>query len=1041
MSDIGTRPSARPGPCRFRCPTPTLALGLLLLIFVGAGAAQAQEGIGGTVVDGTTQRPLIGAQVVIDGTELGTITDNRGRFLILNVPGVQATVRVIMIGYRVATVTAQVGTVDLLLEMAQTAVSLDEIVVTGTVQAQLKRSLGTSVGRVEAAQMEEIRPAVDVQQMLSSSVPGVRVMLGGGEVGSGGNIRIRGASSLSLASQPLLYVDGVRVNDANADRGIVGGVGVDSRWPPSRINDLNPDDIESIEIIKGPAAATLYGTEASNGVINVITKRGARGAPRFSLTVKQGAAFIPDVENVFPDVYYRSDAGQIVAVNVLRSDRVTGEYPGDDTSYGPWFRTGNPRSYGGTVSGGSERLAYYFSGDWDRDEGPVVYNWKNKLSARANLNYTPNDRLDVNFGFGYTRSKMRSAGAQQPVTTAIIWGCPSPGCEPGRELPNGIDGPFRGYIAYLPERYEDDIEGYENLDRNTLTATINHRPTDWLAHRLTVGGDFTQQNLTELFRRIDGVGSLFPNGRKSLANSRTAYVNADYSASGTFQVTDALRSETSVGLQYYIKRRESQFSQGDIFPVRQLETVTAGALKSALEDFLENKTIGAYIQQQASWRDRFYLTAAVRGDDNSAFGKNYDFVLYPKVSASWVVSDEDFFGEVPVLSTLKLRSAWGKAGTQPDVFAALRSYEPQVGEGGTPTLTPENLGNPDLEPEVSQELEVGFDASLFDDRIGMEFSYYNKKTKSAIVQVPATPSSGFPGFQFTNVGEVANSGWELGVSGNVFRGEDAQVDLGFTFSTNQNEVTDIGEIPFILQTAFLGQYHVPGFPMATFFHKRVVSADLDTSGTRNVATNAMCEGGDFVTGTPFSAGGGAPVPCDQAPRVPWGNPLPRWEGSFSGTVTLFRDLQLFTLLDFVGDYHMSYGDVRAAHMSFRNTRAILERMDPILLAYDDAGIGNTRRQPGLMNGGFAKLRAVSATYTMPEAWIDMWGASRTTLTLSGENLWTIWVAQESDFGHDLMDPERRQVTGFGSAPGTLNGYVQEGWPNLRRFLATLRVTF
>ncbi len=1015
-------------------------LALLLLLAMPA-AAGAQQSVGGTVVDGANQRPLVGAQVVIDGTELGALTDNRGRFLILNVPGNQVTVRAIMIGYRDATATVEPGTANVVIAMAETAVSLDEIVVTGTAQAQLRRSLGTSVGRVQAAEMEELRPAVDVQQMLSANVPGVRVMLGGGEVGSGGNIRIRGASSLSLSSQPLLYVDGVRVNENNADRGIVGGIGVDSRWPPSRINDLNPDDIESIEIIKGPAAATLYGTEASNGVINVITKRGARGAPRFTLTVKQGAAFIPDVENTFPEVYYRSAAGDIVAVNILRSDRVTGEFPGDDVSYGPWFRTGNPRSYGGTVSGGSETLAYYFSADWDRDEGPVEYNWKNKLSARANLNYTPSENLDINFGFGYARSRMRSAGAQQPLTTAIIWGCPSPGCEPGQSLPNGLDGPFRGYIAYLPERYVNDIEGYENLDRNTVTTTVNHRPTNWLSQRLTVGGDFTQQNLSELFRRIQGVGSLFPNGRKSLANSRTAYINADYSISGSYEVATGLQTETSAGVQYYLKRRESQFSQGDIFPVRQLETVTAGALKSALEDFVENKTVGAYVQEQISWNDRVYFTAALRGDDNSAFGKNYDFVLYPKFSASWVISDEGFFENIPLFSTLKLRSAWGKAGTQPDVFAALRSYEPQIGEAGTPTLTPENLGNPDLEPEVSEELEVGLDASLYDDRIGLEFTYYNKTTRSAIVQVPATPSSGFPGFQFTNVGEVGNWGWELGVNGNVLRGEDAQLDLGFSFSTNQNEVRDIGEIPFILQTAFLGQYHVPGFPMATFFHKRVVSADLDTSGARPVATNAMCEGGDFLPGTPFSAGGGAPVPCDQAPRVPWGNPLPGWEGSASATLTLFGDLQLYTLFDFVGNYHMSYGDVRAAHMSFRNTRAILERSDPILLSYDDAAIGNTRRQPGLMNGGFAKLRAVSATYTLPESWNDLWAASRTTITLSGENLWTAWVAQESDFGHELMDPERRQVTGFGSTPGTLNGYVQEGWPNLRRYLATLRVTF
>jgi len=877
--------------------------------------------------------------------------------------------------------------------------------------------------------------------MLSTTVPGVRVMLGGGEVGTGGNVRIRGASSLTLNSQPLLYVDGVRVNENNADLGLVGGVGVDSSQPPSRLNDLNPEDIASIEIIKGPAAATLYGTEASSGVINIITKRGARGAPQFTLTSKQGVAFIPDVENAFPEIFYPSSSGEIVQVNLLKSDRVTGEYPGDTISYGPWFQTGHSQSYAATLSGGNENLAYYFSADWDRDEGAVSYNWKRRTSARANLNYTPSEKLDIDFGLGYVRSRMRSAGAQQPITTSIIWGCPSPGCQPGTGLPNALDGAFRGYLAYLPERYVDDIEGYENINRTTLTTTLRHRPYDWLTHRLTVGGDFTEQGLSSLYRRIADVGSLYPNGRKSLSVSNTTYLNADYAAIATYAMNENLSFETSAGLQYYEKRIESQFAQGDIFPVRQLETVTSGAIKSAQEDFLQNKTLGAYVQEQIAWRDRVYITGAVRGDDNSAFGENFDFVVYPKVSVSWVLSEEPFFQGIPLLSTLKLRSAWGRAGQQPDLFAALRTYEPQVGEGGTPTLTPENLGNPDLEPEVGEELEVGFDLGLLDERVGVEFTYYTKKTKDAIVQVPVAPSSGFPGFQFTNLGEIANWGWELGLRGNAYTSDDVSVDLGFTFSTNSNEVRDIGDVPFILQNASMGLYHVPGFPLATFFHRRVVSADLNTSGTRNVATNAMCEGGEFIPGTEFSKGGGAPVPCSQAPRVPWGDPLPGWEGSFSSTVTLFRDLQIYALVDFVGDYHMSYGDVRASHMSFRNSRAILERTDPILLAYDDAAIGGTRRQPGLMNGGFAKLRSISATYTLPELWSAKWGASRTTFTLAGENLFTIWVAQEYDFGHRLMDPERRTITGSATEPGTLGGYVQEGWPQLTRFSASLRVTF
>lgn len=264
----------------------------VLLVALGlqaaAGWLAAQQRVGGVVVDATTRRPLPGAQVVVQGTELGAVTDNRGRFLILNVPGDRVTLQVVMIGYGELAETVQTGRTDVVLAVTETAISLDEIVVTGTPQQELVRSLGNAVGGVRAEALVEIAPPPNVQQLLGVAVPGVRVMAAGGDVGSGGNIRIRGAGSMALPSEPLVYVDGVRVNNSFADQGIVSGVGVDGRYPPSRINDLNLEDIESIEVIKGPAAATLYGTEASNGVINIITKKGRRGSPTVSLTVKRG---------------------------------------------------------------------------------------------------------------------------------------------------------------------------------------------------------------------------------------------------------------------------------------------------------------------------------------------------------------------------------------------------------------------------------------------------------------------------------------------------------------------------------------------------------------------------------------------------------------------------------------------------------------------------------------------------------------------------------------------------------------------------------
>lgn len=691
------------------------------------------------------------------------------------------------------------------------------------------------------------------------------------------------------------------------------------------------------------------------------------------------------------------------------------------------------------MSGGSESVKYYFSGEWDRDEGPVGYNWLNKLSGRGNLNWAPSDQLTLDFGVAALRSKLRSASAQQPITTAIIWSCPAPGCEAGSGLPNAMDGPYRGYIAYLPERYYNDIQGFQSVDRQTYTLTANHRPLAWLSHRLVVGGDFTDTRNSELYKRIAGVGSNLPAGRKEVQNGRIAFMSADYNATATVGLMRDLRSATTVGAQFYQKQNEWFWARGDVFPVNQLETITSGAARTALEDFLENKTLGAFVQEQLSWKDRFFLTGAVRGDDNSAFGKNFDFVVYPKFSASWVMSEEPFLAGKTFLNTLKLRGAWGKAGQQPDVFAALRTYQPQIGVGGEPALTTENLGNPDLEPEVGQELEVGFDASLLSDRVGFEFSFFDKKTKDAIVQLPALPSLGFPGFQFKNIGEVSNRGFEAGLRAQAYRSANVELELNLSYAHTDNEVRDIGGgKPFVMNATF-GQFHLPGYALGSIFKKKVVSAEIVQVNNRNVATNVMCESGPLEPNSTLSRGGGPPVPCAEAPAVYRGSPLPTWNGGLSATLTLYKNLQLYGLVEAVGGNVWQNGDISGAHAFFADTREAQERDDPIFLGYLAAG--DPFGTLGILDGGFAKLRRVSASYTLPQRWAQPFRASRANLTFTVENLAALWIEQGEAFGMKVVDPEVRNSAPSANSPGGFFAYNQEGWPQLRRFLTTLRVTF
>ena len=313
-------------------------------------------------------------------------------------------------------------------------------------------------------------------------------------------------------------------------------------------------------------------------------------------------------------------------------------------------------------------------------------------------------------------------------------------------------------------------------------------------------------------------------GQKSVERRRIHYYSIDYAANADAQLTSAFKSTTSAGLQYYTKRFETVTVVGQQFPAPPVTTVGGAAVTTGSEDIIENKTFGLFAQEQLAYKNRLFLTGALRGDDNSAFGVNYDFVVYPKVSASWVVSEEPFWHLKPI-STLKLRGAYGRAGQQPDVFAAIRLYQPTTGPGDVSVLTPQAVGNPDLKPEQGQEVELGLDAGLWESRVGIALTYYRQRRTDAIVLKQVPPSTGFPGFQFVNLGEVKNQGVELEVNAQILAEQPIGWDFGFKLSTNSNEVVSLGGVPPIAFGS--SQQHREGYPVGAFFERRIISADLD----------------------------------------------------------------------------------------------------------------------------------------------------------------------------------------------------------------------
>jgi TonB-dependent starch-binding outer membrane protein SusC len=937
--------------------------------------------IEGVVLNARTQQPVAGARVVVQGTSLSALTDGQGRFRIQDVAGDSVTVRVIMIGFRPLVSRVVVGASDLRLLLQESAIELDEVVVTGTPGAVEKRALGNSVAQIKAADLTDVTAANDAGQLIRGRAAGVVVQQTSGNLGSGPRIIIRGNSSLSLRADPVIYVDGVRVNNAVGTGPlslIVAGTGRGEQI--NRLADFNPDEIETIEIIKGPAAATLYGTEAANGVIQIITKKGrAQGGTELTASMKQGGNWFD--EDLIPTNYGLDPVtSQIMEVNYVEFEKARGT---------PIFRTGHSQGYALQVSGGSGggALRYFASADLDRDKGVMEPYFANRFSSRVNLSLVPHPSLDASLSAGFLTS---STGVMPTVIDFMS--------SLTRANPADLHRPHRGYRIGAPELWhERALEFEQDVSRSTVGIQLQHKPTSWLTQRLTSGFDITRETNSSMRSHLNSEQAplwvfipAWALGRRVLAPVDARYVTFDYSLGASNPLGEAFRSTLSLGAQYSHKEERAAVLAAEEFPASGVETISGAARTSAGETFVENNTLGVYIQEQVSWRDRVFVTGALRADDNSAFGSNFDYVTYPKVSGSWIVADEAGGGLGP-LSPLKLRAAYGASGQQPDVFAAIRAYGQRVGPDDRPVLTPLSVGNPDLKPERSEEVELGFDAGLFGQRLGLEFTYYRKHTEDAILPVPVDASTGFGGTtRFINAGSIKNHGIEVLARAQIVDSRSADFDLSINLATNDNTVQELGVSGVEFFSPPLRQGFVrfqPGHPAGSYFVKRISSARLDPA-TRQVV-DILCAGAD-----------GGEVACSQAPRFFAGRSKPNFEGSVTPTLTLFDRLSISGTLVFRSG-HKLWNVVTESRCA--TTPAVCranffpEEFDPkVLAAYQlNRTEFNTYENGLLQDASFAKIQEVAVDYTLPNGILALFGAERGYFTVAARNLHT-WTDYDGD---------------------------------------------
>ncbi len=931
------------------------------LVFGLAGTVSAQETgtVQGTVVDADALRPLSEVQITVVGTRLGTLTDDRGRFQISRVPAGEQTLRLQMLGYGVVERTVDVpagGTATVELELQISALAMDEIIVTGVGQATERRELSTSVAVLSGDVIEQA-PVQTLDQLLQGRVAGATVNAVSAQPGTSSLINFRGVSSVFGAQTPVIYVDGVRVDNSQSTAGDTGGE------QTSALTELLTSDIERIEITRGGAASTLYGSDAATGVIQIFTKRGQPGAPRITARVEQGMdtpelKYLLDARHIYPDLVE------------------SGSAPGDFVERN-FFDNGHFQSYNVGVSGGTDNSTYSVSGRVQQSDGVQPKNDQEIYNLRGGLEAQLSDRVRTHFTGSYTRTDFNrlfnSIAIADPITALEVGDVMF--FTGQNNLQDALD------IFLMP-----DIT--ESVDRFQFSAGVQYEHSDLLSARLTGGVDH-RGNQQRIFEPL----GFFPgNSEGALQRFQRDFnsVSLDGAVTLSYPNTGPVRSNLSIGVQGFREDVSivSAFGRGFALPGSKDFGEAADVVAS--ESNQQVFTGGVFVDERVRLWDRLVLNAGVRIDGGTSFGDDVDFEAYPKGGIAYNVSDERFFDDRlgRWVDEFRLRAAYGETGKFPPPFLRDRTFD-AVSFRGESAPRFDNPGNPDLRPEVTKTFEAGFEAAFFNNRLGIDFNYYDAETEDALFFVPEQPVTG-QGTQIRNVGTIENRGVEVDVNLHVLNRPNLAWHVGASFQTVDNEITDMGgAAPFFLPGARAQQHIAEGHPVGAWF----VNTPVDTNDDGHLDGFQR--------------------------RYSGSSPMPTRSGSFSSRVILWDALQLSALADWAGGHEVfDWGSVWATFNGiFRREIQEPGFEFPIRHDLDGNEIGpfseGEARSAFLVSGDYVKLREISARYTLPEMLAGRLGADRGAIYGSVRNV-AIWSETA------MIDPELSGVMGGGLRLGGEN---------------------
>jgi len=771
------------------------------------------------------------------------------------------------------------------------------------------------------------QPVSSFSDLIQGREPGLVGLPSSGTTGEGARIRIRGSASLSQSNEPIVYVDGVRVDRGG---GFGEGVSAGGQGSPSRLDDIPPESIERIEVLKGAAAATLYGTEASNGVIQIFTKRGTQGAPRWSFQVEQSLIDAP-TDRMIPHADFAETQEDIDRI-AQRWGRNVGLFePFQEMIFPEVLETGYGQTYSGSVQGGGDLITYFVSGRYFNEDGPM--GWESAIQARdhnvkrqatANINVFPTDDLRIRFSGLYSEVNHETFENSNNIFGVFSSMFMS-------HLRLAREGNRFGSLAFGTTKEFGQATTTQDTEHFAGSINANWTLAEGLVFDGTFGVDVTNQVSANFFPfgwNVDDFSTFFTDGLRSINDRNHREVTGDFKLSYQGDLSSSLSSSLVVGAQGFLRQTVQSGGDGTAFPGPGLEVIGAASNQSIFEQFDRVVNAGLFAQEQIGWNDYAFFTVGGRFDANSAFGEEFDVAFYPKASG-W---------DSETLSSFRVRAAVGQSGLQPGAFDQFTTFESLPSTQG-PGVAPENLGNPELQPEVSTEWEVGAEFGLWNDRAGIDVTYWDRTVEDALVARQFPVSGGFRNTQLDNIGEVTASGVEIAVNGTAYESRQTSIDLFANASYITEKVTDMGGAPPLKVGGSYPRYRnfvKEGFAPGAYFGATPadVAIPLNLNGDCSVPTQSEAlayfsqprDLSDFEVLSKAPDGGGiGSVGCGgDFLNNHLGKPTPDWQGSFGGNFTFLTNFELSTLFEFkAGNYH-----VQDLSGMFRQANAVIGRNTP-----------------------------------------------------------------------------------------------------------------